>query len=79
MCASEGLLLGQKDLNFFGRMYAVSAALRGSPTANLSAIWQVMGGTSSCDRRCGRYGPQRSSAARHRSPKRWLSALAAGP
>lgn len=54
MCASEGLLLGQKDLNFLGRMYAVwfavvpalllrvkSAALRGSPTANLSAIWQV--------------------------------------
>lgn len=54
MCASEGLLLGQKDLTFLGRMYAVwfavvpalllrvkAAALRGCPSANLSAIWQV--------------------------------------
>jgi hypothetical protein len=54
MCSAEGLLLGQKDLSFLGKMYAAfffvvpyfmlkvkRAALAGSTTANLVSIWSV--------------------------------------
>lgn len=52
-CASEGILLGQKDLTFLGRMYAVYFAIvpwlmlrvKGAAqagTANLTSVWQVL-------------------------------------
>jgi Na+-driven multidrug efflux pump len=54
VCASEGLLLGQKDLGFLGKMYAgffavvpffmlrvKRAAARGVPGTNLSSVWKV--------------------------------------
>uniref|UniRef100_A0A7S4ITB3 Polysaccharide biosynthesis protein C-terminal domain-containing protein n=1 Tax=Odontella aurita TaxID=265563 RepID=A0A7S4ITB3_9STRA len=54
ICASEGLLLGQKDLGFLGKAYAVffaavpffmlrikRAALSGIPNVGLSSVWQV--------------------------------------
>lgn len=54
LCSAEGLLLGQKDLNFLGKMYGAyffvvpylmlkvkRAALAGSTTANLVSVWSV--------------------------------------
>jgi len=54
MCASEGLLLGQTDLGFLGKMYAVfsvavpylmlrvkNAALTGVRPANLTSVWKI--------------------------------------
>jgi Na+-driven multidrug efflux pump len=54
VCASEGLLLGQKDLGFLGKMYSgyfavvpyfmlkvKQAALSGAPGINLTSIWRV--------------------------------------
>ena len=54
LCASEGVLLGQKDLNFLGRMYAMyfaalpylmlqvkKDALIGSRVVNLTSVWKV--------------------------------------
>jgi Na+-driven multidrug efflux pump len=54
LCSAEGLLLGQKDLNFLGKMYGAyffvvpyfmlkvkRAALAGSATANLVSVWSV--------------------------------------
>jgi Na+-driven multidrug efflux pump len=54
MCASEGLLLGQKDLSFLGKMYAgfffavpylmlrvKKAALTGSRPVYLTSVWKV--------------------------------------
>lgn len=54
LCASEGVLLGQKDLNFLGRMYAMffatvpylllklkKAALTGTRPVNLASVWTV--------------------------------------
>jgi len=54
MCGSEGLLLGQKDLSFLGKMYGElfgvvpylmlrgkRAALRGSPAIGLNSVWEV--------------------------------------
>jgi Na+-driven multidrug efflux pump len=54
MCASEGLLLGQKDLGFLGKMYAgyfvavpylmlrvKKAALTGSHPVYLTSVWKV--------------------------------------
>lgn len=54
LCASEGLLLGQKDLGFLGKMYASfffavpyfmlrlkRVALSGIATVNLTTIWTV--------------------------------------
>lgn len=54
LCASEGLLLGQKDLNYLGRMYAMfffavpyfmlqvkKAALAGTRAVNLTSVWTV--------------------------------------
>lgn len=54
MCGSEGLLLGQKDLSFLGKMYGAffgvvpylmlrvkRAALRGSPAIGLNSVWEV--------------------------------------
>jgi Na+-driven multidrug efflux pump len=54
LCASEGVLLGQKDLNFLGQMYALffatvpyfllkvkKAALTGSRPVNLATVWTV--------------------------------------
>lgn len=52
--ASEGMLLGQKDLGFLGRMYAIftflipylllrikKAALSGNKNASLTSVWQI--------------------------------------
>jgi Na+-driven multidrug efflux pump len=57
VCASEGLLLGQKDLGFIGKMYAFffgalpffmmrvkRAALSGSHPVNLRSVWNVFVG-----------------------------------
>jgi Na+-driven multidrug efflux pump len=57
VCASEGLLLGQKDLGFVGKMYGIffgavpflmmrvkRAALTGSRPVNLSSVWKVFVG-----------------------------------
>lgn len=54
LMGAEGLLLGQKDLNFIGRMYASfffavpffmfrvkRAALAGNPAINLTSVWSV--------------------------------------
>ncbi|KAG7349479.1 MATE efflux family protein [Nitzschia inconspicua] len=54
VCASEGLLLGQKDLGFLGKMYAIffcavpflmmrvkRAALSGSRAVDLTSVWNV--------------------------------------
>jgi Na+-driven multidrug efflux pump len=54
ICASEGLLLGQKDLGFLGSMYTAffavvpyfmlrvkSAALSGASNVNLTSVWRV--------------------------------------
>jgi len=54
MCSAEGLLLGQKDLNFLGRMYGAyffvvpylmlkvkSRALAGDLTVNLMSVWKI--------------------------------------
>jgi hypothetical protein len=54
LCASEGVLLGQKDLNFLGRMYGMyffalpylmlqvkKAALTGSRSVGLTSVWTV--------------------------------------
>mmetsp|Transcript_72886 Transcript_72886/g.211012 ORF Transcript_72886/g.211012 Transcript_72886/m.211012 type:complete len:741 (-) Transcript_72886:107-2329(-) len=54
LCASEGILLGQKDLAFLGRMYAAyffavpyfmlrvkKAALTGSRAVGLTSVWKV--------------------------------------
>lgn len=54
LCGLEGILLGQKDLGFLGKMYALyfavvpmimlrvkRAALAGNPGANLAAVWKV--------------------------------------
>mmetsp|Transcript_18492 Transcript_18492/g.28050 ORF Transcript_18492/g.28050 Transcript_18492/m.28050 type:complete len:721 (+) Transcript_18492:83-2245(+) len=54
LMASEGFLLGQKDLNFIGKMYASffvavpyfmlrvkRAALAGNPAINLTSVWSV--------------------------------------
>lgn len=54
LCASEGVLLGQKDLNFLGRMYGMyffalpylmlqvkKAALAGSRSVGLTSVWTV--------------------------------------
>jgi len=54
LCASEGVLLGQKDLNFLGRMYGMyfaalpylmlqvkKAALTGSRVVDLTSVWKV--------------------------------------
>mmetsp|Transcript_17249 Transcript_17249/g.25496 ORF Transcript_17249/g.25496 Transcript_17249/m.25496 type:complete len:677 (-) Transcript_17249:436-2466(-) len=53
-CAGEGMLLGQKDLSFVGRAYALffvavpacmlrvkQAALAGNPSMKLSSVWKV--------------------------------------
>jgi Na+-driven multidrug efflux pump len=57
VCASEGLLLGQKDLGFLGKMYAIffgavpflmlrvkRAALAGSKNVGLTSVWNVFVG-----------------------------------
>lgn len=57
VCAAEGVLLGRKDLNFLGKMYALyfgavpllmlrvkRAALSGVQGANLSSVWKVFVG-----------------------------------
>jgi Na+-driven multidrug efflux pump len=57
VCGMDGLLLGQKDLGFLGKMYAVffaavpwlmlkvkRAALTGSRPVNLSSVWKVFVG-----------------------------------
>lgn len=57
VCATEGMLLGQKDLTFLGRMYAVfftlvplamlqvkRAALAGCTKTNLASVWKVFVG-----------------------------------
>ncbi|KAL3912619.1 MAG: hypothetical protein SGILL_006811 [Bacillariaceae sp.] len=57
VCAAEGLLLGQKDLGFLGKMYAVffgavpflmlrvkRAALSGSRNVGLNSVWNVFVG-----------------------------------
>eukprot|EP00980_Cylindrotheca_fusiformis_P023431 scaffold10476_cov142-Cylindrotheca_fusiformis.AAC.6 len=57
LCSAEGLLLGQKDLSFLGKMYAgyffvvpylmlrvKKAALAGSTSANLVSVWSVFVG-----------------------------------
>jgi len=54
MCSTEGLLLGQKDLSFLGRMYGAyffvvpylmlkvkSRALAGDLTVNLMSVWKI--------------------------------------
>lgn len=54
MCSTEGLLLGQKDLNFLGKMYGAfffivpylmgkvkKAALAGNTAANLASVWKI--------------------------------------
>lgn len=54
LCSSEGLLLGQKDLNFLGRMYGAyffvvpylmlkvkARALAGDLSANLISVWKI--------------------------------------
>ena len=54
LCASEGVLLGRKDLNFLGRMYVMyfaavpyammqvkKAALSGTRAVGLASVWQV--------------------------------------
>jgi Na+-driven multidrug efflux pump len=54
LCASEGVLLGQKDLNFLGRMYGMyffalpylmlqvkKAALTGTRAVGLTSVWTV--------------------------------------
>ncbi len=54
LCASEGVLLGQKDLNFLGRMYAMyfaalpylmlqvkKTALAGTRPVDLTSVWKV--------------------------------------
>merc|ERR1712176_206999 len=54
LCGAEGLLLGQKDLNFLGNMYAgffvglpyfmlrvKKAALTGSHPVNIASVWKV--------------------------------------
>lgn len=54
LMAAEGLLLGQKDLNYIGKMYGVfffavpyfmfrvkRAALAGNPTIKLTSVWTV--------------------------------------
>jgi len=54
MCSSEGLLLGQKDLNFLGKMYGAyffvvpylmlkvkAKALAGDVTVNLMSVWKI--------------------------------------
>lgn len=54
LCAMEGVLMGQKDLGFLGKMYGAyflglpmimlrvkRAALAGNPGANLAAVWKV--------------------------------------
>jgi len=54
LCSAEGLLLGQKDLNFLGKMYSgyffvvpylmlkvKKAALAGCQSANLFSVWKV--------------------------------------
>lgn len=61
VCSGEGLLLGQKDLNFLGRMYAIffaavpflmlrvkRAALAGLPSGNLTSVWKVFIGYQLC-------------------------------
>lgn len=55
LCATEGVLLGQTDLNFLGRMYGFyfaavpffmlkvkKAALMGTRAVGLTSVWQVM-------------------------------------
>lgn len=57
VCASEGMLLGQKDLGFLGKMYAVffaavpflmlrlkRAALTGGKVVNLASVWSIFVG-----------------------------------
>ena len=54
LCSAEGLLLGQKDLSFLGKMYALyfaavpylmlrlkRAALTGSRYVGLTSVWKV--------------------------------------
>ncbi|KAG7354414.1 MATE efflux family protein [Nitzschia inconspicua] len=56
-CASEGILLGQKDLRFLGAQYSVytflipyillqvkRAALEGTRSVNLASVWQIFVG-----------------------------------